>query len=106
MGVPAASANYICVGIRPTCAKALHHALRLCAGSSRRSQTCGQIFLHASGAGHVTLLQGVTRGQCLEMSFVVDGRLGQYVNVGYPRVHGSMLTWSAGEEKIQREPLP
>ena len=41
-----------------------------------------------------------------EMSFVVDGRKGQYVNVGFPRVHGSFLSWSAGDEKIQREKLP
>ncbi len=40
-----------------------------------------------------------------EMSFTCDGRMGQYINVGFPRVHGSYLSWSPGEEKIQREKL-
>ena len=41
-----------------------------------------------------------------EMSFKIGDRAGQYVNVGYPRVHGSFLSWLPGEEKIQREGLP
>ncbi|MCM2276840.1 MAG: UDP-2,3-diacylglucosamine diphosphatase [Oligoflexia bacterium] len=41
-----------------------------------------------------------------EMSFTVNGRIGQYINVGYPPVHGSYLSWSPGEGKIQRERLP
>jgi UDP-2,3-diacylglucosamine hydrolase len=41
-----------------------------------------------------------------EMFFNIGGRPGQYVNVGFPRVHGSFLSWSPGEEKIQRERLP
>jgi UDP-2,3-diacylglucosamine hydrolase len=41
-----------------------------------------------------------------EMSFSIGERSGQYVNVGYPRIHGSFLTWSPGDERIQREKLP
>jgi UDP-2,3-diacylglucosamine hydrolase len=51
----------------------------------------------------------VVLGHCHDldqMRFSVDGRPGQYVNVGYPRVHGSFLSWSEGDAEIQREPLP
>jgi UDP-2,3-diacylglucosamine hydrolase len=51
----------------------------------------------------------VVMGHCHdldEMSFQIGGRSGQYVNVGYPRVHGSYLSWSPGEDKIQRERMP
>jgi UDP-2,3-diacylglucosamine hydrolase len=41
-----------------------------------------------------------------EMMFTIGERKGQYVNVGYPRVHGSFLCWSPGETKIQRERMP
>lgn len=51
----------------------------------------------------------VVMGHCHdldEMSFVVDGRQGQYINVGFPRVHGSFLSWEPGDEKISRERMP
>ncbi len=51
----------------------------------------------------------VVMGHCHdldEMSFVVGGRPGQYVNVGFPRVHGSFLAWHPGDEKISRERMP
>lgn len=51
----------------------------------------------------------VVMGHCHdndEMFFKIGSRQGQYMNVGYPRVHGSFLCWSLGEEKIQREKLP
>lgn len=51
----------------------------------------------------------VVMGHCHdldEMTFSIGSRKGQYVNVGFPRTHGSFLSWSAGEEKIQREKLP
>ena len=51
----------------------------------------------------------VVMGHCHdldEMWFNIGGRKGQYVNVGFPRVHGSFLSWIPGEEKIQREKLP
>jgi hypothetical protein len=41
-----------------------------------------------------------------EKTFKIGSRIGQYVNVGYPRVHGSLLSWKEGEEKIGREKLP
>ena len=41
-----------------------------------------------------------------EMSFTIGGRKGQYINIGFPRIHGSFLSWTPGEEKIQRERLP
>jgi UDP-2,3-diacylglucosamine hydrolase len=41
-----------------------------------------------------------------EMRFQIGGRSGQYVNVGYPRAHGSFLSWSPDEAEIAREPLP
>lgn len=50
----------------------------------------------------------VAMGHCHdldEMSFKIDGRTGQYINVGFPRVHGSILRWNPGELKIFREPL-
>lgn len=51
----------------------------------------------------------VVMGHCHdldEMSFRIGERTGQYINVGYPRVHGSFLSWSPGDSKIQREKLP
>ena len=57
------------------------------------------------------LLQGydyVILGHCHdldEMSFTIGDRTGQYINVGYPRVHDSYLIWEAGETKVRRQPL-
>lgn len=51
----------------------------------------------------------VVMGHCHdldEMSFQIGGRKGQYVNVGYPRNHGSFVSWNPGDEKMQRERLP
>jgi len=50
----------------------------------------------------------VVMGHCHdldEMFFTVDGRSAQYVNIGFPRKHGSFLSWDVGDEKIQREAL-
>lgn len=50
----------------------------------------------------------VAMGHCHdldEMSFNIGGRTGQYINVGYPPVHGSILRWIPDEERIQREPM-
>jgi UDP-2,3-diacylglucosamine hydrolase len=41
-----------------------------------------------------------------EMRFQIGGRPGQYINVGYPRVHGSFLSWNPDEMEIYREPMP
>lgn len=41
-----------------------------------------------------------------EMSFSIGGRLAQYINVGFPRIHGSFLCWDPGDDKIHRERLP
>jgi UDP-2,3-diacylglucosamine hydrolase len=41
-----------------------------------------------------------------EMKFKFGNKLGQYVNVGYPRVHQSYLEWSPGDPYIQRTILP
>ena len=41
-----------------------------------------------------------------EMCFRIGDRHGQYINVGFPRVHGSYLIWNEGDQKITREPLP
>lgn len=51
----------------------------------------------------------VVMGHCHDLDekfFHIDGRPGQYVNVGFPRAHGSFLSWSPGDERIQRERLP
>ncbi len=40
-----------------------------------------------------------------EMFFNIGGRQGQYINMGYPRMHGSFLSWTSGEEKVHREPF-
>ncbi len=51
----------------------------------------------------------VVMGHCHdldEMFFMIDGRKAQYVNIGFPRLHGSFLSWSLGDEKIHREKLP
>jgi UDP-2,3-diacylglucosamine hydrolase len=51
----------------------------------------------------------VVMGHCHDLdekSFTIGGRTGQYVNVGFPRVHGSFLSWTPGDEKIHRERLP
>lgn len=41
-----------------------------------------------------------------EMKFQIGARTGQYMNVGYPRVHRSLLSWAEGDTEIQREALP
>lgn len=51
----------------------------------------------------------VVMGHCHDLDekiFQIGGRLGQYINVGFPRAHGSFLSWSPGDEKIAREKLP
>jgi UDP-2,3-diacylglucosamine hydrolase len=48
----------------------------------------------------------VVLGHCHDldsMSFQVGHRTGQYINVGFPPVHGSFLTWSPEDSQIQRE---
>ena len=55
------------------------------------------------------LLQGydfVILGHCHdldEMNFSIGDRQGQYINVGYPRVHDTYLVWEPGEPKVRRE---
>ena len=41
-----------------------------------------------------------------EMKFTIGDRCAQYINVGYPRAHGSFLSWNPGDELIQREAIP
>lgn len=43
-----------------------------------------------------------------EMGFVIGGRMGKYMNIGYPRAHGSFLSWTDQDAQpdLQREPLP
>lgn len=41
-----------------------------------------------------------------EMSFQIGGRSGQYVNIGFPRAHGSFVSWQPGEDRIHREAMP
>jgi UDP-2,3-diacylglucosamine hydrolase len=51
----------------------------------------------------------VVMGHCHdldEMMFRVGERQGQYINIGYPRVHGSYVSWTEGEDRLQREALP
>jgi UDP-2,3-diacylglucosamine hydrolase len=51
----------------------------------------------------------VVMGHCHDLDekfFKIGSRTGQYVNVGYPRAHGSFLSWNSGDEKISREKLP
>lgn len=51
----------------------------------------------------------VVLGHCHDLdqaSFKIGARSGQYVNVGYPRVHGSFLSWGPNEAEINREPMP
>lgn len=38
-----------------------------------------------------------------EMRFLVDGRATHYMNVGYPRAHGSIVVWDSGDSKLTRE---
>lgn len=40
-----------------------------------------------------------------EMRFTLGERRGQYLNVGYPRIHGSFLSWEPGDPWIAREGL-
>lgn len=50
----------------------------------------------------------VAMGHCHdldEMSFTFGDTEGQYINVGFPRVHRSILSWTLGDQKIHREPL-
>lgn len=50
----------------------------------------------------------VAMGHCHdldEMTFQIGHRKGQYINVGYPPVHGSVLTWAPGDEFVHRTPF-
>ncbi len=51
----------------------------------------------------------VVLGHCHDLDekrFKIGGRCGQYINMGYPRVHKSFLVWSLGDDEVHREPLP
>lgn len=51
----------------------------------------------------------VVAGHCHdrdEMRFQVDGRQGQYINIGYPKVHRSYLSWTPDQPWIVREDFP
>ncbi len=73
-------------------------------------RTAGLRKLYRSFAAE-RLAQGfdfVVAGHCHdldEMFFLIGERVGQYINVGFPRLHGSFLSWAPGEGKIQREKL-
>jgi UDP-2,3-diacylglucosamine hydrolase len=41
-----------------------------------------------------------------EMHFQIGGRSGQYVNIGFPRAHGSFVSWQPGEDRMHREAMP
>jgi hypothetical protein len=41
-----------------------------------------------------------------EMQFNIGGRPGQYINIGYPRAHGSYVSWNVGDPVIAREKMP
>ena len=56
----------------------------------------------SKGFDHVVL------GHCHdydEMEFKVGDRTGQYVNVGFPPVHRTVLAWESGDPKINRRPF-
>jgi len=51
----------------------------------------------------------VVMGHCHdldEMQFNIGGRPGQYINIGYPRAHGSFVSWHEGDAVIGREKMP
>ena len=51
----------------------------------------------------------VVMGHCHDLdekTFKIGSHVGQYINVGYPRIHGSFLAWRPGDERISREKLP
>lgn len=41
-----------------------------------------------------------------EMSFKVEERLGQYMNSGYPPIHGSFIVWDSSERDLMRVQFP
>lgn len=38
-----------------------------------------------------------------EKTFQMGDRLGQYINVGYPKIHRSLLSWTSGDQSISRD---
>ena len=40
-----------------------------------------------------------------EIEFCIEDRLGQYINVGYPKIHSKYLFWQEGQKKILRKDL-
>lgn len=38
-----------------------------------------------------------------EMKFDADGRVGQYMNMGYPKIDLTYIAWSTGENSLRRE---
>lgn len=50
----------------------------------------------------------VVLGHCHDLDqkvFQIDGRKCQYINIGFPRIHGSFISWSPGADWIEREAL-
>ena len=76
---------------------------------TEKSQALRKIYRNFAAEKLAQGYDFVIMGHCHdldEMKFKVGARQGQYINVGYPRIHGSFLSWSENEEVIQREALP
>ena len=90
--------------------------------SSAWSRRSGRRVLGAHSLGHLEKLRNsyrsfaaekvaqgcdfVVMGHCHDLDeklFRVGDREGQYINVGFPRVHGSFLSWTEGDAKISRQ---
>ena len=77
--------------------------------STQRMQVLRKLYRNFAAERLALGYDFVILGHCHdldEMHFSLGGRPGQYINVGYPRLHGSFLSWTPGEEKIHREKLP
>jgi len=76
--------------------------------SSRKMEVLRRIYRSFAAERLAEGYDFVVLGHCHdldEMLFNIGGRQGQYINVGFPRVHGSFLSWSPGELRIAREKL-
>jgi UDP-2,3-diacylglucosamine hydrolase len=78
-----------------------------------RQEELRKIYRNTAAQKIVEGFDFVVMGHCHDLDeklFQVAGRIGQYINVGYPRVHGSLLVWDSqadgGESKIFRVKLP
>ena len=72
----------------------------------------GSYLYTKNGDKYLDFVQGIATnilGHCHDldsMKFKVGERQGVYMNIGFPKSHGSIVTWSDEDHELTRMPLP